>query len=170
MSRTFALEVEASGALAHVLHGVTPTSAPCPPTSAPLARCRYVLAVVVMFNLVIAHVLDGFFDGSHALAQGGVATQDEEEGGQEDPLRAPINPLPPPQVIASADANTALEETQPLEAMSLRQPVSETADAVPPMAPPVEEEEQEEASALVADAGDPEGDDERPPTLATSSA
>ncbi|KAL1495430.1 hypothetical protein AB1Y20_016798 [Prymnesium parvum] len=29
----------------------------------------YVLAVVVMFNLVIAHVLDGFFDGSRALAR-----------------------------------------------------------------------------------------------------
>ena len=118
-----------------------------------------------MFNLVIAHVLDGFFDGSHALAQGGVATQDDEEGGQEDPLRAPINPLLPPQMAAAAAAAT--DESQPRGLASPRELASETADAVPPMDTP---EVEESAAALAASAGDPDGVGDGEPSFATSSA
>lgn len=38
----------------------------------------YVLAVVVMFNLVVAHVLDGFFDGSLALSHTWLVQEQEE--------------------------------------------------------------------------------------------
>ncbi|KAL3898282.1 MAG: hypothetical protein SGPRY_012875, partial [Prymnesium sp.] len=60
----------------------------------------YILAVVIMFNLVIAHILDGYFDGSHALGhalmvQGGEGDWERHDDPHPTTSTRPmLNPLP----------------------------------------------------------------------------